>query len=112
MKQNEKTILQVAQENESVNAENRNEIQQVINDATMLARKVARLRYNYEGEDEDRRYQTIRKATDSIENAIEALGTLYGFEIISRAMNAIDLDTDLTDEETLSVLTENEAAKV
>ena len=112
MKQNEKTILQVAQENESVNAENRNEIQQVINDATMLARKVARLRYNYEGEDEDRRYKTIRKATDSIENAIEALGTLYGFEIISRAMDAIDLDTDLTYEETLSVLAENEAAKV
>lgn len=112
MKQNKKTILQVAQENESINAENRNKIQQVINDATMLARKVARLRYNYEGDDEDRRYQAIRKATDSIENAIEALGTLFGFEIIDRAMNVIDLDEDITYEEALSILTENEAAKV
>ena len=110
MKQNEKTAFEMAKKNESVNAENHNEIQQVINDATILARKVARLRYNYEDDDEDRRYKTIRKASDSIENAIEALGTLYGFEIIGRAMDAIyaiDYDTDLTDEETLSVLVEN-----
>lgn len=104
MKENKATAAQMAKNNENENADNRKQIQQVMNDATILCRKVARLRYNFDGDGEDRRQMAIRKASNAIETAIEALGTLYGYEVISRAMNAIDCDDDITDDEAEEIL--------
>lgn len=107
MSNNSLTAIQMAKQNENENAENRKEIQQVVNDATMLARKVGQLRYNYDGNDEDRRCEAISKAAQAIEQAIEELGNLYGYEVISRAMNVIELDEDITDDEAADILTGN-----
>lgn len=109
MEQNERTAIQMAKENKNVNAEIRKDIQQVINEAAIIARKIQILHFCFDGDDdgEDRRHKAIGKALQGVEVVIEALGELYGYMIIDRAMDIIDMGEELTDEQAISILTEN-----